>query len=67
MAKKSSKEAQAAKNVALEGSPKLTLNLPIDARKAAAIQRCLEKGKLTITINKIDLATGRLADGYLYD
>ena len=46
---------------------KLTLNLPIDAKKAAAIQRCIAKGNLRITLSKVNLATGRLGAGWIYD
>ena len=49
------------------GTSKVTLNMPLDAKKAAAIQRCLKKGALRVTLNKVDLATGRLGDGWLYD
>lgn len=47
--------------------PKLTLNMPLDARKIAAIQKCIDKGQLTLTVNKVDLATGKLGAGWLYD
>ena len=47
--------------------PKLTLNMPLDAKKVKAIQRCLDKGQLTITVNKVDLSTGKIGDGWLYD
>ncbi len=47
--------------------PKLQLSMPLDARKIAAIQRCIKKGTLRISINKVDLSTGRAGDGYLYD
>jgi len=46
---------------------KLKLNFPLDAQKAAAIRRCLAKGKLTVTISKVDLGAGRLGDPWLYD
>lgn len=46
---------------------KLTLNMPVDAKKVAAIQKCIAKGSLRITLSKVDLATGRLGDGWLYD
>lgn len=47
--------------------PKLTLSMPLDAKKVAAIQKCIGKGTLTITVNKVDLATGKLGAGWLYD
>lgn len=63
-AKKTKKPA----TVALTGAiPKLTINMPLDAKKVRAIQKCIEKGELKITVNKVDLVTGRLGDGWLYD
>ena len=47
--------------------PKLTLNMPLDARKIKAIQKCIEKGTLNITVSKVDLAGGRIGDAWLYD
>lgn len=47
--------------------PKLTLNMPLDARKIKAIQKCIEKGSLSITVSKVDLAAGRIGDAWLYD
>ena len=46
---------------------KLSLNLPIDEARAAEIQRCMKKGTLKITFDKVDLTTGRLGEGWLYD
>jgi hypothetical protein len=54
-------------SIKVQGPSKLTLNMPLDARKIKAIQRCIEKGTLTLTINKVDLSTGKLGDGWLYD
>ncbi len=45
----------------------LTLNVPIDEARAAEIQKCLKKGKLKISFDTVDLTTGRLGDGWLYD
>jgi anti-sigma28 factor (negative regulator of flagellin synthesis) len=47
--------------------PKLTLDMPLDARKIKAIQKCIEKGSLKITVSKVDLAAGRIGDAWLYD
>ena len=64
MAKKAKKRA----SVKAQGPiPKLTFNMPLDATKIRAIQRCINKGQLTITVNKVDLSTGRLGEGWLYD
>ena len=53
--------------VKVQGPSKLTLDMPLDARKIKAIQRCIDKGTLKITMNKVDLSTGKLGDGWLYD
>lgn len=60
--------AKGAPSVKVEGAlPKLTLNMPLDARKIKAIQKCLDKGTLNITVSKLDLAAGRLGGAWLYD
>jgi hypothetical protein len=65
MATKSTKSSP---TIALTGSlPKLTLTMPLDAKKIKAIQRCIAKGALTVTVNKVDLANGRLGSSYIYD
>ena len=68
-ASKPKKRATRAKaSIALVGAvPKLKLNMPLDAAKVKAIQRCIAKGKLSITVSKVDLGTGRIGDGWLYD
>jgi hypothetical protein len=45
----------------------LKLKFPLDATKAAAIRRCLAKGTLSVTVNKVDLGAGRIGDAWLYD
>ncbi len=47
--------------------PKLEFSMSLDDKKVAAIQRCLAKGKLTITVSRVDLAAGRLGDAWTYD
>jgi hypothetical protein len=47
--------------------PKLKLSMPLDEKKIAAIQKCLKKGQLTITVSKVDLGAGRIGDAWLYD
>jgi hypothetical protein len=58
-ARKPSKRAAAA-----PGGMKLSLKL--DPQKIEQIQRCLKKGRLTITVSKVS-ALGRAENGYLYD
>lgn len=66
MAKK--KAARKTPKISLQGTiPKLQLTMPLDARKIAAIRRCLEKGQLTITMSRVDFARGRVGDSWLYD
>ena len=45
----------------------MQLDMPLDARKIEAIQKCLEKGHLTITVSEVDLASGRIGEAWLYD
>ena len=55
-------------SIQLEGTiPKLHLDMPLDAQKVKDIQKCLEKGHLTITVSKVDLASGRIGEAWLYD
>jgi hypothetical protein len=54
--------------VSIEGAiPKLRMDFPLDQKKIAQIQRCLAKGKLSISVSRVDLASGRLGDPWLYD
>jgi len=64
---KKSRKAAKPKAVAVGAIPKLTLNLPIDAKKAKAIQACMAKGTLSITLNKVDLQRGTVGAAWLYD
>jgi len=55
-------------SVKVEGTiPKMTLDMPLDASKLKAIQRCMEKGTLRITVSKVDLAAGRIGSAWMYD
>lgn len=69
-AKKASARKPAKKKIATKPAitiPRLRVSMPLDKDKVAAIRRCLAKGRLTISINRINLVTGRAGDGYLYD
>lgn len=60
-----SKKARA---IGVKGSiPKLSFEFPLDEKKIAEIQRCLAKGKLSISVSRVDLAAGRAGDPWLYD
>jgi len=68
MATKKSTGEKKSPTITVTGTlPKLTLNMPLDARKIKAIQKCIEKGSLSITVSKVDLAAGRIGDAWLYD
>jgi hypothetical protein len=68
MATKKPAAVKKAPTIAVAGTlPKLTLNMPLDARKIKAIQKCIEKGTLNITVSKVDFAAGRIGDAWLYD
>jgi hypothetical protein len=45
----------------------LQLNFKLDKKKLADIEACLKRGKLTITVSKIDALGGRNANSYIYD
>lgn len=65
--KKASAKKTSATAKATQVGSKIRLDFPLSASKVAAIQRCLAKGTLRVTINKVDLAAGRLRDPWLYD
>lgn len=55
-------------SIAISGAvPKISITMPLDAAKAKAVQRCIEKGELKITVNKVDLAAGKIGEAWLYD
>jgi anti-sigma28 factor (negative regulator of flagellin synthesis) len=68
-AKKATSKKSAAKKVptASLAGDRLKLNFPLDGGKVAAIKRCLAKGKLTVTVNKVDLGAGRIGEAWIYD
>ncbi|MBX3740454.1 MAG: hypothetical protein KF712_05650 [Akkermansiaceae bacterium] len=71
-AKKSAKKAAAVKKTVKAkktASPtgELTLEMALDDKKIAAIQQCLQKGQLKITVKQVDLSNGKLGDSWLYD
>jgi hypothetical protein len=68
--KAASKKASAKKDTIAELSgSRFKIDLPLNASKAAAIKRCIDKGQLSITISRVDLSAGRLrlGDPYQYD
>jgi hypothetical protein len=68
MAKKKSARRAKTPQISLQGTiPKVQLSMPLDARKIAAIKRCLDKGQLTITVSRVDFARGRIGESWIYD
>ena len=68
MATKKSGEAKKVPSIVVTGTlPKLSLNMPLDAKKIKAIKKCIEKGTLNITVSKVDFAAGRIGQSYIYD
>jgi anti-sigma28 factor (negative regulator of flagellin synthesis) len=66
--KSTKKSAKAAASVSMQGAlPKLSLTMPLDKQKISAIQRCIAKGTLKITVSKVDFAAGKIGEAWLYD
>jgi anti-sigma28 factor (negative regulator of flagellin synthesis) len=63
MAGKTKKSAR----IAVGQIPKISLSMPLDDKKIKAIQKCIAKGTLEVTVNRVDLATGEVGDPWLYD
>lgn len=61
------KKKQAPKMLVTGALPKVKLTMPLDAKQIEAVKRCLAKGRLEITMTNVDLAKGRLGEGWLYD
>ena len=72
-AKKASKKASSKKAAkkktgkAAAASSKVKLDFPLDTQTIAAIHRCIAKGTLRVTVNRVDLSAGRLRGPWLYD
>ena len=56
-----------ARKKAAAASHDFQVSFNVKPEHVAAIQRCLQKGKLTITVSAKSSARGRALDGYLYD
>lgn len=60
--------AQKKRASASSKKPHIALNLPLDEAKVAAIQKCIKKGTLSISIASVEaLKNIRGDDGYKYD
>jgi len=64
---KKSAKAAAGASITVGALPKLSLTMPLDNQKISAIQRCIAKGTLKITVSKVDFAAGKIGDAWLYD
>jgi hypothetical protein len=68
--KPTAKAAKVGPSIEVEGHsiPKMTLNFgTLNATRIKAIQKCIEKGELRVTVSNVDLSAGRIGDGWLYD
>lgn len=61
------KKKQTPKLLVTGALPKVKLSMPLDEKQIEAVKRCLAKGRLEITMTNVDLAKGRLGEGWLYD
>lgn len=62
---KASTKKSAAKKTTVAAKHKIEFAL--NPERVAAIQRCLEKGTLRVTVSRTDLLRGRIRDPWLYD
>lgn len=65
--KKTTKKASTKKASTKKGPASQRIEFALDAERVAAIKRCLAKGTLRVTVNKADLARGRIRGPWLYD
>ncbi len=56
-------------HLAQEGAvhPKLTVTMPLDEEKVAAIKKCIANGELKLTLSHVNLRAGQLGEAWLYD
>lgn len=62
--KASAKKSSVSKTTA---AAKHKIEFKLDPERVAAIQRCLDKGTLRVTVSRADLLAGRVKDPWLYD
>jgi type II secretory pathway component PulM len=59
-----------AQNVAFQNAPEIaqvSQTAPLNATMTEAIKRCIDNGKLQVTLNRVDLAQDRSGQVWLYD
>lgn len=61
-AKKTTKKASTA-----AAAGKVKLDFALDPARVEAIKKCLAKGKLTVTVSRVNLGAGKIRDPWLYD
>ena len=63
----SKKTAKKPKKAATAAASKVKLDFALDPARLEAIKKCLAKGKLTVTVSKVNLGAGKIRDPWLYD
>lgn len=63
----SKKTAKKPKKATTAAASKVKLDFALDPARVEAIKKCLAKGKLTLTVSKVNLTAGRIRDPWLYD
>jgi hypothetical protein len=63
--KKTAKKPKKAATTA--AASKVKLDFALDPARVEAIKKCLAKGKLTVTVSKVNLSAGKIRDPWLYD
>ena len=66
-AKKSKASAKKSSAKKATAAAKHRVEFKLSPERVAAIQRCLEKGTLRVTVSRADLLAGRVKDPWLYD
>ena len=65
--KKTAKKTTKKKAKASAAAAKVKLDFALDPSKLAAIQKCLAKGRLAVTVNRVSLGKAKIRDPWLYD
>lgn len=55
------------KKAATAATSKVKLDFALDPARVEAIKKCLAKGKLTVTVSRVNLGAGKIRDPWLYD
>ena len=63
----SKKTAKKPKKAGTAAASKVKLDFALDPARLEAIKKCLAKGKLTLTVSKVNLGAAKIRDPWLYD